>query len=1360
MMKHRLLVWLFCFAPLYAWAQNISGFEYFFETDPGFGKGVAINITAGNDVSHEITLDVNHLSNGIHAIGIRAKDENGVWGMATWHYFHKMTLAQGAATNIIAAEYSFDTDPGYGKGTALAFTAGTDVELTTTLDVTSLSDGFHLLFYRVKDVNQTWGPTYFSSFIKQKIYSANDLKIVGAEYFINNELGFGKGIPIPVTEGLDVTIAQDIDISGLPDGIHFVYTRVKYADNTWGHTERKAFIITNGIPASANLISGEYFFDTDPGVGLAKAFTYTEGADIDAQLSFPTTGLASGHHVLYTRVQDAQGNWSQTHAKRFFIQPEAVVPAPAQSIIAAEYFFDTDPGTGKATRIATDALADLNANLAISTTGLAAGFHTLYIRTQDSKSQWSVPQARRFYVQPATVPPPAQAELLKGEYFFGKDPGIGKANPFVFTAGSTIDFSGNYSLAGFKVADTSINYRVVDAAGQWSTTATHKFKITDCDIPVSPSTFSGAKEVCQGTTSTVFSLTATTFSTSYMWYAEPSTAVSNISVSGTNATLTWNKSYYGKVKLFAKGKNTCTEGNWSSGYEVNIIALPTVPKQPQGPTTLCANLGASIFTTSATDASTYTWTLSNSAAGNISQANATGTLTWAGGFSGSLTVKVLATNLCGSSAYSPALSLTVRNLPKNMGVTGSNELCFNPSNAEYIAGGTMADTYNWSVLPAESAVLFSAETNKATYNWNDTYHGNVKIKVSGQNECGTSAQDAEISVNIRKLPPQATAPQGETLFCKASAPLNYTAAAVGDATSYTWKISPAEAGTLSVNNQTATVTWAAGYFGNVSLQTAGVNVCGTGELSTELPIVIETIADKPSLPTGETNICAGAKAIYSTTAAANATSYNWYASVSNSLTVADHSLSPEITWRTSALGNINVYVKGNNTCGEGPASDNLMVLVKAIPQFNIAPTGNNKLCNGETIDYTVQANEWASTYNWSVSPPEAGTMSGTGTTGSFALNKNYVGDASIKVTGTNNCGTGNLSPGITVSISKIPDAPNQATGTQTLCLNSGNTQYSINAVTLAETYNWLIEPQNAAQIATNGNLLAQYAWSNTFTGTAGIKVNAQNYCGTSAYSNPLSIIVNVLPIPQTLTGPAEVCTNQMNAMYSVHAFAGNTYAWQIQSGEILSGANTYNPTVKWNSGTGKLTLTETITATGCKLETVFPVTLKAVEAPVLAEIKLKGGYILIYKGMELDGYQWYYNGNKVEGAVKQYYVAPTGSRNGNYAIEVKKGQCFTRSSDFKIGTLKTDETDFDASVQLYPNPTQINANIEMLNEYTGNIQLILVNQLGRIVHTTTLQKENGYLLYELPMANLPTGFYQIEITAVGELPVVRKIIVQ
>jgi len=123
-------------------------------------------------------------------------------------------------------------------------------------------------------------------------------------------------------------------------------------------------------------------------------------------------------------------------------------------------------------------------------------------------------------------------------------------------------------------------------------------------------------------------------------------------------------------------------------------------------------------------------------------------------------------------------------------------------------------------------------------------------------------------------------------------------------------------------------------------------------------------------------------------------------------------------------------------------------------------------------------------------------------------------------------------------------------------------------------------------------------------------------------------------------------------------------------------------------------------------------------------------------------------------------VAPTGSRTGNYAIEVKKGQCFTRSSDFKIGTLKTDETDFDASVQLYPNPTQTNANIEMLNDYTGNIQLTLVNQLGRIVHTATLQKENGYLLYELPMANLPTGFYQIEITAVGELPVVRKIIVQ
>ncbi len=58
-------------------------------------------------------------------------------------------------------------------------------------------------------------------------------------------------------------------------------------------------------------MAAEYFFDTDPGVGLATSMVVGNIADsVDWDLSFTMPFLPQGDHTMYIRTKDSYGVWS------------------------------------------------------------------------------------------------------------------------------------------------------------------------------------------------------------------------------------------------------------------------------------------------------------------------------------------------------------------------------------------------------------------------------------------------------------------------------------------------------------------------------------------------------------------------------------------------------------------------------------------------------------------------------------------------------------------------------------------------------------------------------------------------------------------------------------------------------------------------------------------------------------------------------------------------------------------------------------------------------------------------------------------------------------------------------------------
>ncbi|WP_315817682.1 hypothetical protein [Paraflavitalea speifideaquila] len=120
------------------------------------------------------------------------------------------------------------------------------------------------------------------------------------------------------------------------------------------------------------VIAAEYFIDTDPGLGQGTSIAITAGTEVaNMAANVNTNGLALGVHRVYLRTKSEEGRWSITQVGEFTVVtdiPYPPAPAPALNVVAAEYFIDTDPGTGLGTAIAITPGTDIsNIPVAVNT---------------------------------------------------------------------------------------------------------------------------------------------------------------------------------------------------------------------------------------------------------------------------------------------------------------------------------------------------------------------------------------------------------------------------------------------------------------------------------------------------------------------------------------------------------------------------------------------------------------------------------------------------------------------------------------------------------------------------------------------------------------------------------------------------------------------------------------------------------------------------------------------------------------------------------------------------------------------------------------------------------------------------------
>ncbi len=214
---------------------NIEYVEYFVDTDPGFGNATSVPVTPSSVVELDFNIQPTDLESGMHFLHIRGRDQDGIWSLTETHAFLYNFMQSQENRAITYFEYFVDDDPGYGNAMPVDVTAGPIVELDFVADLNAMEPGIHFLVLRGQDEDGVWSLCNVHPFFTGGW--GEEANITQLEYFFDEDPGYGTGNIVDIDPAAKVvSLDFNMNLAGIPEGQHLVYTRAKDENGAWSST--------------------------------------------------------------------------------------------------------------------------------------------------------------------------------------------------------------------------------------------------------------------------------------------------------------------------------------------------------------------------------------------------------------------------------------------------------------------------------------------------------------------------------------------------------------------------------------------------------------------------------------------------------------------------------------------------------------------------------------------------------------------------------------------------------------------------------------------------------------------------------------------------------------------------------------------------------------------------------------------------------------------------------------------------------------------------------------------------------------------------------------------------------------------
>jgi uncharacterized delta-60 repeat protein len=302
------------------------------------------------------------------------------------------------------------------------------------------------------------------------------------------------------------------------------------------------------------------------------------------------------------------------------------------------------------------------------------------------------------------------------------------------------------------------------------------------------------------------------------------------------------------VQLVITDPDGITSTILSENY-IKVIETPAQAGMPDGEASVCSSSSYNYTTTEVLYATNYDWELSPTTAGEIIENGVEATIEFTDGWSGDFTLKVRATNSCGTGDWSDVLEGTANLTPAEFTLLGGGTACEGSEGVEITLDGSEADiVYELFLDDAPTGITVEGTGSPISFGYIDVEGYYTSQAFNGN--C-IAYMTEQVFVEITPLPSQAGTPEGPVSVC--SEPTSeYSSNGADDADSYVWTLLPEFAGSIDENGLQATVTWSTEFSGTATITIAGANDCGEGTPSEELEIAVG--AANPVI-SGEEMVC-------------------------------------------------------------------------------------------------------------------------------------------------------------------------------------------------------------------------------------------------------------------------------------------------------------------------------------------------------------------------------------------------------------------------------------------------------------------------------------------------------------------------
>ena len=278
-----------------------------------------------------------------------------------------------------------------------------------------------------------------------------------------------------------------------------------------------------------------------------------------------------------------------------------------------------------------------------------------------------------------------------------------------------------------------------------------------------------------------------------------------------------------------------------------------------------------------------------------------------------------------------------------------------------------------------------------------------------------------------------------------------------------------------------------------------------------------------------TEVCYGWEVHYYDISTGNITSWEWtfYGGTPSTSNIQN----PVVTYNTPGMYGVSLTVSDGTNSSTATIPEYIIVFDD--PEIPDVPTGETEMCQ-DSPNSTYYTNPGSATdWVWELNPQEAGAISWVGPDAEVDWDADFSGTAYIKVAAQNLCGQSNFSDELEVTIIPFPAPAENISGDDVVCQEEV-VIYTVPEIGDATEYEWVLDPEEAGMMLVNNNICT-ITWSDSWEGTAELKVRGINECGEGEWSEIFEVLVqNCTGITNnTNSNSIEVKPNPNNGTFTV-----------------------------------------------------------------------------------------------------------------------------------------------------------------------------------------------------------------------------------